>query len=375
MKRSSRNFACIVVTVAALSFLASSASAAEIRGRVTNGTTGRPVPGVFVNLLALRGQMVPVRETETDAEGRFRMVVAANPNERFLVQVPFQGVIYTQPAVFTSGETVTADLEVFEAGARPQDIELEAHTIFLEPHSDHLRVTEFYALRNATTPPRTVAPDAGSFRFALPGTVGDLQVSAGKPGGISLRQAPQATETQNTYAIDYAFKPGETEIQVSYALPTSGATIDLTLPLLLPTSRRHIAIPKQGVTLEGKDLKEIQQTQAPQVRVFSVAAAAPANLSLRLEVDPEALRAASVTPETSAAAPASESQVQIIPHPISQAQSYIVVLLLFILSLGLYYLYSLQPAPSATDGTSSKSDSKAARPASGGARGERPTHD
>jgi len=375
MKATPQKLVCFLVTLVAWSFLASSISAAEIRGRVTNGTTGRPVPGVFVSLLALRGQMVPVRETETDAEGRFRMVVAANPNERFLVQVPFQGVTYSQPAVFTSGETVTADVEVFEAGARPQNIELEAHTIFLEPHQDHLRVTEFYALRNGSTPPRTAAPDGGSFRFALPGTVGDLQVSAGKPGGVSLRQAPQATETENTYAIDYAFKPGETEIQISYALPTSGTTINLSLPLLLPTSRRHLAIPKQGVTLEAKSVSEIQQTQAPQVRVFSVGIAAPAELPLRLEVDPEALRATSVTPATTPAAAASESQVQIVPHPVSRAQGYIVVLLLFILSLGLYYLYSLPPALSATDAASSQSRSKAARPASGGARDGRDTHD
>jgi len=361
MKPVPRSFTWAVLVAVALSFFATSASAAEIRGRVTNGTTGKPVPGIFVNLLALRGQMVPVRETETDAEGRFRLVVAANPNERFLVQVPFQGVLYTQPAVLTSGDTVTADVEVFEAGARLQDVQLEAHTIFLEPHADHLRITEFYSLRNATAPPRTVAPDGGSFRFALPGTVGDLQVSAGKPGGVSLRQAPQATETQNTYSIDYAFKPGDTEIQISYAVPTSGTTINLTLPLLLPTSRRHLAIPKQGVTLQAKNVTEIQQTQAPQVRVFSVETAAPADLPLRLEVDPEALRSASVVPATTPASPASEDQVQIISHPVNRAQAYIVLLLLFILSLGLYYLYSLQPAPSPTDAVFPKSGSRSAR--------------
>jgi hypothetical protein len=334
--------------------LVSFASAAEIRGRVTNGTTGGPVPGVFVNLLALRGQMVPVRETETDAEGRFRLVVAANPNERFLVQVPFQGVIYTQPAAFTSGETVTADVEVFEAGARPEDIQLDAHTIFLEPHSGHVRVSEFFAVRNTSTPPRTFPGDGGSFRFALPGTVGDLQVSAGRPGGVSLRQSPQASEQANTYAIEYALKPGETEIQVSYALPISDTTFDLSLPLLLPTARRHIAIPKQGVELQASDVREIQQTQAPQVRVFSVTTAAPAELPLRLEVDPTVARTTSVAPTTSAAAPATENPVQIIPHPVHRSRWYIVALLLLILSAGLYYLYSVQPALSASDAASIK---------------------
>lgn len=319
------------------------AAAAEVAGRVRNGTTGQPLAGQFVTLLALRGQMVPVRETQTDTEGRYRFVVDANPSERFLVQVPFRGVNYNQPAVFSSGERITADVEVFESGARPQDISVEAETIFLEPHSGHVRVSAFYSVRNHSTPPRTYAPEEGSFRFALPGVVGDLQVSAGRAGGMSLRQQPQPTGRENTYTINYAFQPGDAEVQVSYVVPMSGTALDLRLPLLVAAARRHLAVPKTGVQVEASGLKPVEQTQAPQLRVYAIEAKAPGELRLRLQVDPAALEAA--TAETAAPAAAqSENPVSIVPHPVNRTQWYIVGLTLFVLLIGLYYLYSLTPA-------------------------------
>lgn len=337
-----------LATLIGLGVFAPNLTAAEVVGRVSNGTTGQPLPGHFVNLLALRGQMVPVRETQTDAEGRYRFVVAANPSERFLVQVPFQGVTYSQSATFSSGERITADIEVFEAGAQPEDVTVQAQTIFLEPRSSHVRVNEFYSVRNHSQPPRTFAPEGGSFRFALPGAVGDLQVSAGRAGGVPLRQQPQSTQTENVFAIAYALKPGETEVQVSYVLPLTGTSLDLRLPLSGPAQRRHIAVPKVGVQVEGEGLTEIEQTQVPAARIYAVETGRRREVSLRLEVDPAALEAPAPAPAGGAPA-ASESTVEIVPHPVNRAGWYIAGLTLVVLSLGLYYLYSLRPAPRTVD--------------------------
>lgn len=338
------------------------ASAAEIAGRVTNGTTGQPVPGQFINLLALRGQMVPVRETETDAGGRYRFVVAANPNERFLVQVPYRGVMYSQPAMFATGDKVTVDLEVFEADARRQDVLVDAHTIALQPHRGHVRVSEFFLVKNTSTPPRTFADDAGTFRFTLPGVVGDLQVAAGRAGGASLRQQPQPLEEQNSFALNYAFRPGDTEIQIRYAVPMAETTLDIELPLTYQAPRRHVVIPREGVTITASGLSEIQQTQAPNLRVYSAAAVeAPGVLALQLEADPAALQAAETgSPAAGGQASSGESQVKIVPHPVNRARWYIVILVLIVLSFGMYYLYSLQPAPTKANVASSQTGSQPA---------------
>ena len=340
-----RNLLQGAVLLAALTLAAPAAEAVEVVGRVMNATRGQPVPGQFVTLLALRGQMVPVRETETDSEGRYRFVVAANPSERFLVQVPFRGVNYNVPAALGAGERITADVTVYETGAAPGDISIEAETLFLEPHQGHVRVLGFYAVHNQSRPPRAYAPDEGSFRFAVPGVVGDLQVTATRAGGMPLRQQPQPTDKETVYAVNFPLHPGETEFQVSYALPMSGTTLDLRLPLVAAAARRHLAVPKQGVTVEAAGLREIVQSQAPQARVYAVDTKAPGELKLRLTVDPEALAAAPAP--AASEAPAGESTVSIVPHPVNRAQWYIVGLSLVVLSLGLYYLSSLNPASSA----------------------------
>jgi len=337
-----------LLLLAALTLLALPAGAVEIVGRVTNATTGQPVPGQFVNLLALRGQMVPIRETETNSEGRYRFVVAANPSERFLIQVPFRGVNYNVPAALTTGERITADVTVYDTGASAADISLEAETIFLEPHSGHVRVVGFYALTNRSRPPRAYAPEAGSFRFGVPGPVGDLQVTATRSSGMPLRQQAQPTDKENLYAVNFPLHPGETEFQVSYALPLSGNRFEVRLPLLAPTARRHLAVPKEGVKLEGAGLREIVQSQAPQARVYAVETKAPGELRLKLEVDPAALAAAPAPTEEPAAAEG-QSNVSIVPHPVNRAQWYIVGLSLIVLTLGLYYLSTLRPALSAAD--------------------------
>ncbi|MDA2913064.1 carboxypeptidase-like regulatory domain-containing protein [Acidobacteriia bacterium AH_259_A11_L15] len=337
----------------ALALFPADAPALEIEGRVVNATTGRPVPGQFVNLLALRNQMVPVRETQTDSQGRYRFVIAANPNERFLVQVPFRGVNYNQLVMFSTGGRLTTDVSVYEADAAPADISVQGQIIFLEPHGDHVRISESYSLRNHSQPPRTYNPDQGSFRFALPDPVGDLQVSAGRPGGMPLRQQPQATETEGEYVIPFPLHPGETEIQLSYAVPVSGTAFELTLPLAVPAERRLLAVPRLGVRLESAALTEIEQSERPEVRIYAVDAQAPGLLTLRLEVDPEAL-AASPTPSTPEASEA-QSLVSIVPHPVYEKQWYIVGLSLLVLLFGLYYLSSLDPGAGSTNDSARQS--------------------
>jgi hypothetical protein len=313
-----------------------------------NATTGKPAGDVSVNLLALRGQMVPVRDTVTDAEGNFRFVVAANPSERFMVQVPYRGVNYNKPAMLSEGDKITVFVEVYELGASAADIQVETHSILLQPQRGHLRVDEFYTVRNASTPPQTYAPDEGGFRFRLPPTLGDLQVSAQRSGGLPLRQSPQPAGEENSFVLQFPFYPGESDVQISYVLPLSGETLDVRLPVSVAARRRHVAVPRTGVEVVSPQLKEVTQEQVPQARIYTAEVTPPAELALTLKINPAALEAASRAAESAAAAEAPQSTVTIVPHPTNRAQWYIVGLTLLVLLFGLYYLYSLSPAPIAS---------------------------
>jgi 5-hydroxyisourate hydrolase-like protein (transthyretin family) len=346
-----RRLALATVTLLALAVLAPTAEAVEIVGQVMNATTGKPAGDVSVNLLALRGQMVPVRDTVTDAEGNFRFVVAANPSERFMVQVPYRGVNYNKPAMLSEGERITVFVEVYEIGASAADLKVETHSILLQPQRGHLRVDEFYTVRNSSSPPQTYAPDDGSFRFQLPPTLGDLQVSAQRGGGMPLRQQPQPTGDDNTFVLQFPFYPGESDVQISYVLPAAaGETLEVRLPVSVAAERRHVAVPRTGVEVVSQQLKEVTQEQVPQARIYTADVKAPAELALTLKINPAALEAAARATEPAAgAAEAAQSTVTIVPHPTNRAQWYIVGLTLVVLLFGLYYLYSLSPSDQTTD--------------------------
>jgi hypothetical protein len=123
-----------------------------------------------------------------------------------------------------------------------------------------------------------------------------------------------------------------------------------------------VAIPREGVTIKASGLTEIQQTQAPNIRVYSASAAeAPGILALQLEADPAVLETAEASSPAAGQASSGESQVKIVPHPVNRARWYIVTLVLIVLSFGLYYLYSLQLAPTKANVASSQTGSQPAR--------------
>ncbi|MFQ5694398.1 MAG: hypothetical protein ACE5HB_00250, partial [Terriglobia bacterium] len=276
-----------------------------------------------------------------------------------LVQVPYRGVIYSRPAVLTAGDTISVAIEVFDAGARPEDIEVKSHVIFLEPHRGHVRLTEFYAVHNHSRPPRAYNPDGGSFRFTLPAGARELQGSAGRPGGMPLRQQPQPTDAQDSYALTYALKPGETEVRLNYVLPADNNTLELRLPLTVTTERRHLAIPRAGVELEAQGIQEVPQNEAPRMRVISIDPDARPEFRARLRFEPEALEsAAALAPPPQAT---SQSVVEIIPHPVNRARWYILGLTLVVLSLGASYLYSLRPALEGNQAANAPSPAKPKR--------------
>lgn len=344
MTRTRRSIAVFVLSAAVL--LAVSASAAEITGRVRNATTNQPAAGVSVNLIALRQGMVPVRETVTDRQGRYRFVVESNPNEQFLVQVPFQGVNYNQPAAATAGGSVTADVTIYEAGASPDDITITEHIIFFEPRSNHVQILELFSITNSSNPPRSYAPEDGSFTFAVPDTVGDLQALVSTPTGMPLKRQPQPAGEKNNYTLSYPLRPADTQIRISYVVPLSGSHLELRLPRAAPADTRFVVIPSAGVKLSGAGLEEIPQTRSPDRSIFAVREPAADALALSMEIDAEVVaRAAAQLTTAQPAAPQRDNPVTIIAHPINQVQFYIVGLGLFVLLFGLYYLYSLEPSP------------------------------
>ncbi len=338
--------------VLVLAVSASAAHAVEVVGRVVNRTTNQPVAGHEVALLAMRGGMVPLDTRETDGSGRFRFVVAANPNESFLVRVPYRGVNYHQPATLTGGERIEANVDVYEASGDAAGIQRESHDFFLEPHTDHVRVTEVIVFVNASKPPRSYVPDSRTsvLVFRTPPDAGeDVRAFVVGPGGMPLRQQPQPGQEPNTHVLDYPLRPGTTQIEFSYVVPLANNRYEFVQRLPAVGSTPNVVTPLEGIRLAGRSLGEPRDVPERQVRVYTARLTKQNELRFQIEVDPAVLAAASQAsaqpqPSTSATG---EGSVTLIPNPVAEAKWYIVALTLLVLALGLYYLYSVPPAGNA----------------------------
>ena len=239
------SFRAVTVILAALAF-ASPASAGTLTGTVHNGTTGKPVAHQTVVLLSPMAGMQEITAVNTDAQGHFHIDAPEIGQGPLLLRVPYEKVNYHQAANPTSS---TVDITVYEATAPASAIRVTTRTIIFQPNGPQLLVGEEFVLANNTNPPATYANVKGTFQFALPegAKLGAVNVTA--PGGLPTQQGT-IDVSKNRYAIDYAMKPGETNIRVTYDLPYEGDRASVRPVAVEPTARVMIAAPV-GVQISG----------------------------------------------------------------------------------------------------------------------------
>ncbi len=222
------------------------ASAGILSGTVKNGTTGKVVPHQSVVLLSPMAGMQEITAVQTDAQGHFQFNSPEIGQQPLLVRVPYEKVNYHQAA--PPGHD-TVDVTVFEASAPASAVHVSSRTIIFQPNGPRLLVGEEFSIDNNTNPPATYANPKGTFEFALPEGAQLGQVNTTAPGGLPTTQGT-IDISKNRYAVDYALKPGETNIRVSYDLPYEGDHASLRPPVILPVARVMIAAPV-GVQISG----------------------------------------------------------------------------------------------------------------------------
>ena len=210
------------------------APAATLTGKVTNGTTKKPQGGDDVVLLALSQGMQEAARTKVSASGDFKFDVTDDGGPH-LVRVNHRGVNYF--AMVPPG-TTTADVQVFEAASKVEGIAGTVNIMRLQAVDGTLQVTELYAVRNMSEPPRTQMSDQ-AFEFYLPeGAQVEGSLAQG-PGGQPVNSAPVPQSEKSRYAFVFPLRPGETRFQVSYHVPYAGQATITPRPLV---SFEHLVV-------------------------------------------------------------------------------------------------------------------------------------
>jgi len=223
-----------------------SASAGTLSGTVKNGTTGKPVAHQTVVLLSPMGGMQEITAVDTDAQGRFQFNAPEIGQGPLLVRVPYQNVRYHQSV--TPGRD-SVDITVFDSTAPASAMHIASRTIIFQPNGSRLLVGEEFQIQNDTNPPATYANAKGTFEFGIPDGAQIGQVSTTAPGSLPVTQGT-IDRAKNRFALDFAIKPGESNIRVTYELPYDGDRASVRPVTLAPTPRAMIAAPV-GVQISG----------------------------------------------------------------------------------------------------------------------------
>jgi hypothetical protein len=240
----------------ALPVIAPAVRAGTVHGTVNNATTGKPGAGVEVVLIQLQGGMTPVANTKSDASGQFTFDNPGIGVQPMLVRAVYKGVNFHQP--LPPGKS-SISVDVFEPTSDARAISVPSRVIIFQPNGTSLIVGEEYGVKNDSTPPQAYFRTDGNFDVALPEMAELKQIAASGPSGMPVVQAP-IDKGKNRYAIAFAFRPGESDVRLSYELPYPGNAATVKIPTVYGGGRLLVVAPP-SVKLTGDGLQMAGQEQ------------------------------------------------------------------------------------------------------------------
>ena len=272
-------------TLATVLLLAASmtASAATLGGTVTNATSGKPAAGDDIVLLSLSQGMQEVAHSKTDAQGKFSFNFESNGTPH-MVRVTHDGVNYFPQSGPVGPNVSTVDVTVYDV-AKTLPVSTTVNVMRLQSDSGALQVMQLLAVKNDSTPPRTLNTDRG-YAFSLPEGAQIDEAVAQAPNGMPVSSMPVPDDKQKgTYYFAFPLRPGETRFQVAYHLPYSG---ELTFtPKVFSDMQHFVVMMPKSMTFEAKNPSAFSSMKDPQggdaLVEVSTQAKAGSDLSFRVK--------------------------------------------------------------------------------------------
>jgi hypothetical protein len=252
-----------ILPTIALGFLATAtaAYAGTLSGTVINRTTGKPTPDIDLTLLSPTQGMREVGSAKSDAQGRFAVTNGAIGMAPILIRATFHDVSFN---TFVPPGRPDVEVEIYDISKDPKTIHVASHIVIFEPHGDKLIGAEEYEITNDSQPPAAYFRTEGNFDFGIPedGAIGQVTTTAGSMG-MPVNQA-SIEKGKGHFAIAYAFRPGPTNVRLSYQLPYGTASATVKLPATYADVKMLVVAPP-GVTIKGDGLTAAGQEQGMMV--------------------------------------------------------------------------------------------------------------
>jgi len=251
----------LLLTTILIAFLAPPVSfAGTLQGTVVNRTTAKTVPNADVDLLSPTQGMALLGSVKSDAQGHFTANNEAIGTAPVLIRVTYEGVSFN---TFSPPGRPQVDVEVFNVSKDPKTIAIDSHVVIFQPRGDKLIGAEEYNVKNNSQPAVAYFRTEGNFEFAIPENGALQQVTATSSLGMDVPQA-SIDKAKGRFAIAYAFRPGETNVRLSYELPYPNNAATVKLPATYGGLRLLLVAPP-GVTLTGDGVTPAGQEQGMNV--------------------------------------------------------------------------------------------------------------
>jgi hypothetical protein len=242
------------------SVLVAAAHAGTLSGTVINRTTGKPEPNIVLDLLSPTQNMAELATATSDAQGHFSVTKDSIGTAPVLIRATFHDVSFN---TFSPPGRPTVEVEVYDLSKDPKSITVPSHVIIFEPQDSKLVGAEEYSIQNNSQPAVAFFRTEGNFDFAIPENATLNQVSTTTAMGMAITQA-SIDKGKGRFAISYPFRPGQTNVRLSYELPYANNSATLKLPATYPGAKLLVVVPP-GVTITGDGLNAAGQEQGMMV--------------------------------------------------------------------------------------------------------------
>jgi hypothetical protein len=248
-----------------------------IEGRVVNGATGKPQPGVEVTLVGARedGAESVQRTATTSRTGSYRFAgLPTGDNRLYAIDATYAGGLFAGRAVSIPSDSertpvIETTLRVWDTTTDPASILVRRNDVFVVPDGGGAGVVESVTVVNPTDLAyigRGADGEAGgsanapSLGFALP--------SGASERGVRVLDSdldiPRIVPTDFGFGVTVAIPPGENRITYTYELPGSGGSFDVSRSALYSTGEFSIyaadPLEVESNRLDGGDRVEIGGT-------------------------------------------------------------------------------------------------------------------
>ncbi len=327
-----------------------------VRARIVNGTTGGDGQAERAALLNLSAGMELVASAE-NVSSRFTLEgFELEAEQPYLLQVTHDGVNYNQRISFGRGYEAEATITVYDATRDWDAVRIKTARFFLRREHERLRVDKLYVLENETEPKRTLYDPEGSFRFHMPSDVVEMRsISASSSSGMPVPQAASPLPDGSGYFTRTAFKPGTTDVAISYDIDYSANHYRLEEKTFHSLDELMVLVSPADIDLEAEGWENLGPEPDGRFVVLRKSNLAPGT-PIELGLSGGSEHAADLGSSSSGGGgspPEGHPSTQVIQFPDhTRAQKWIVVLLMgAALAYGL--LTVLLPAPETTPAANS----------------------